>query len=111
MNFDSQQDSYTVEISGWDKSENFFVERTLLEWGCDRQHEIRLRSPLRVGSVVFVRLVQDMLENVAFPIAYHAATVGEKDEGGYTHVKLEQMHGRHAFSHQEQVQETNARVV
>lgn len=87
-------DSYRVEVSGWDKSENFFVERTQLLWGCDQKHEVNLRAPLRIGSVVFVRLIQNMLQNAAFPIAYQAVNLGQQNEEGLTNVKLEQMHPR-----------------
>lgn len=90
------EDSYAVEISGWDKAENFFVERTSLEWGHNQKHEVRLRSSLRMGSIVFVRLIQKMLQNAAFPIAYQAVDLGQPDETGFARVKLEQMHPRAA---------------
>lgn len=88
------QDSYRVEVSGWDRGENFFVERTQLVWGRDQKHEVNLRAPLRVGSIVFVRLIQNMLQNTAFPIAYQAVNLGKENEEGVTCVKLEQMHPR-----------------
>jgi len=91
-----QQDLYNVEISGWDKAENFFVERTSLVWGRNQNHEVCLKSPLRTGSVVFVRLIQRMLENAALPIAFQAVSLGERDENGFTRVKLEHMHPRNA---------------
>lgn len=95
MNFASgSQDSYRVEVSGWDKSENFFVERTQLVWGGDQRHEVNLRAPLRLGSIVFVRLIQNMLQNTAFPIAYQAVNLGQQNEEGQTSVELEQMHPR-----------------
>jgi hypothetical protein len=90
------QDSYRVEVSGWDKGENFFVERTQLVWGRDQMHEVNLRAPLRIGSIVFVRLIQNMLQNAAFPIAYQAVNLSAQDEEGLTCVKLEQMHPRGA---------------
>lgn len=88
------QDAYRVEVSGWDKSENFFVERTQLVWGCEQRHEVSLRAPLRVGSIVFVRLIQNMLQNTAFSIAYQAVNLGMQNDEGQTSVILEQMHPR-----------------
>lgn len=54
--------SYRVEVSGWDASEKFFVEKTALTWGGDEKKEINLRSSLREGSVVFVHLLQAFAE-------------------------------------------------
>jgi hypothetical protein len=90
------QESYRVEVSGWDKGENFFVERTQLVWGRDQKHEVNLRAPLRLGSIVFVRLIQNMLLNTAFPIAYQAVNLGQQSEEGLTCIELEQMHPRAA---------------
>lgn len=50
--------SYRVEVSGWDASENFFVEKTGLEWNREEKKEIVLRSFLLEGCVVFVSLLQ-----------------------------------------------------
>jgi hypothetical protein len=66
--------SYRVETSGWDIDENFFVEKTDLEW-TEEEKSIHLQHPIRKGSVVFVRLMgMDAQEN-AFPVAYQAAAV------------------------------------
>ncbi|HTV59033.1 MAG TPA: hypothetical protein VMJ93_09175 [Verrucomicrobiae bacterium] len=104
------QDSYPVEISGWDKAENFFVERTSLEWGQDQKHQVRLRSPLRMGSIVFVRLVQKMIENAAFPIAYQAVHLDQPDEKGFARVKLEQMHPRGAEGFAQESETTEMKI-
>lgn len=85
----------------------FFVERTLLEWGADQQHVVSLRSLLKDSSVIFVRLIQEMLENAAFPIAYQATPVSERDERGYTRVKLEQMRPKHAEPLESAVEEAH----
>ena len=61
-----QARSYRVEVSGWDSSENFFVEKTMLDWGHDEKKEVRLRSVLREGSVVFVRLLQSLASGTTF---------------------------------------------
>jgi hypothetical protein len=48
--------SYHVEVSGWDASDAFFVEKTTLDWSGGDKKEISLRSTLCEGRVVFVRL-------------------------------------------------------
>jgi hypothetical protein len=61
MNSDmSYQDSYRVEVSGWDAKESFFIEKTALEWTPEDKKAIMLRAPIRTGSIVFVRLLQPM---------------------------------------------------
>jgi hypothetical protein len=68
------QTSYRVETSGWDADENFFVEKTDLDW-TEEEKTIHLQHPVRKGALVFVRLIGiDSLEN-AFPVAYQAAAV------------------------------------
>jgi hypothetical protein len=91
--------TYRVEVSGWDFSENFFVEKTGLEWNGKEKKEIMLSSILREGCVVFVRLLRSV-ENSnldAFPIAYQAAKVLPADSAGRTRVYLEQLRPREAF--------------
>lgn len=95
MPFQPESDgSYHVEVSGWDVSENFFVETTLLDWAPDSQQEIRLRSALREGHIVFVRLLQPLENGSNLPIAYRAAKVMPKEADGRTRVCLEKLHPR-----------------
>jgi hypothetical protein len=91
--------NYRVEVSGWDASEDFFVEKTGLEWNREEKKEIVLRSLLREGSVVFVRLLQSLgtTNTNAFPIAYHAVKVLPKDSSGQSRVFLEQLRPRETF--------------
>jgi hypothetical protein len=91
--------SYQVEVSGWDASENFFVEKTGLEWNREEKKEIELRSFLREGCIVFVRLLQSLgnLNTHAFPIAYQATKVLPPDSAGRTRVFLEQLRPRETF--------------
>jgi hypothetical protein len=69
------EDSYRVEVSGWDAKENFFVEKTMLHWSGDEHKEISLRSNVREGSVVFIRLLQPFSKAAGFPVPYKAASV------------------------------------
>jgi hypothetical protein len=66
--------SYRVETSGWDVDENFFVEKTDLEWS-EEEKTIHLQHPVRKGTVVFVRLMGLDTQEHAFPVAYQAAAV------------------------------------
>jgi len=88
--------SYRVEVSGWDASEKFFVEKTTLTWGGDEKKEITLRSSLREGSVVFVRLLQAFAKGHHAPIPYQAASV-TKDAAGRTLVQLARLRARIPF--------------
>ena len=47
-----------VEVSGWDRSENFFVEKTTLDWNQEGDKDLALRAEVREGSVLFVRLLK-----------------------------------------------------
>jgi hypothetical protein len=89
-----QNNSYRVEVSGWDALENFFVEKTTLDWGLEEKKEISLRSLLREGSVVFVRLLQPLSNSNSFPIAYQAVDVAPNDSSGRMSIHLAQLRPR-----------------
>jgi hypothetical protein len=86
--------SYRVEVSGWDTSERFFVEKTTLDWGREADKEISLRSAVCQGSVVFVRLLQAYANSSNFPIAYQAVDVLDRDADGGMRVRLAQLRPR-----------------
>lgn len=95
MNFTTDQaNSYRVEVSGWDASENFFVEKTMLNWGRDQKKEIQLRSALREGSVVFVRLLQPLASSNNFPVAYQPQRIGPRNTEGQSRIHLAQLRPR-----------------
>jgi hypothetical protein len=82
--------SYRVETSGWDVDENFFVEKTDLEW-TEEEKTIHLQHAVRKETVVFVRLMgMDVQENT-FPVAYQAASVNYRMHERYYDVSLLQM--------------------
>ena len=85
--------SYRVEVSGWDASDAFFVEKTTLDWSGGDEKEINLRSDLREGAVVFVRLLRQLGKVDSFPIAYRASSV-RTGENGRTLVQLARLHPR-----------------
>ena|SRR5579862_1238880 len=70
-------DTYTVEVSGWNLDETFFVEQSDLEWS-ESAHKINLRHAVRKGSFVFVRLVNlnaPGLRHEAAPVPYEVIRV------------------------------------
>jgi hypothetical protein len=88
------ENCYRVEVSGWDASENFFVEKTMLHWGEHGDKDIRLRSSLREGCVVFVRALQRFSNTEAIPVAYQVARLSEPDGQGWTIVRLAHLYPR-----------------
>ncbi len=88
--------TYRVEASGWDVSENFFVEKTAFDWSHDGSKKVSLRSSIREGAVVFIRRNQALNANPVFPIAYRAEKVSPRDSRGFCHVSLVQLRPRSA---------------
>jgi hypothetical protein len=97
MDFDGKQNSYTVEVSGWDASEDFFVEKTDLTWTADGTKEIGLHRVVREGSVIFVRLMQPAAGADNYPIACQAVKVMEHAVTGRAQVLLSQLRPRAFF--------------
>lgn len=63
---------YRVEVSGWDQSQQFFVDKAELHWDEDSGKRLFLRAKLREGSVIFVRLLQPISPERSCPVAYTA---------------------------------------
>src|ERR1700722_17245977 len=91
------EDTYRVEVSGWDAKENFFVEKTTLEWKPEDKKSMLLRADIRPGCIVFVRLLQPLATATSFPIAYEALTGAEKDMSGAARVSLERLRPRATY--------------
>ncbi len=87
--------AYRVEVSGWDASENFFVEKTALNWCDDTSKQVLLRNSVREGAIVFIRLNQSATEQI-FPIAYRAQNISPRDASGLSRVSLVQLRPRPA---------------
>ncbi len=85
---------YLLEISGWDRSETFFVETTELDWSEENDKNVHLRHSLRVGALVFVRLLHPTTSVDRTPVAYLVETVMEGDAAGTWLVFLTQLHPR-----------------
>ena len=93
----SQPDRYRVEVSGWDMKDNFFVEETDLEWKAEDKKAISLRSGVRSGCVVFVRLLQHLASGTSFPVAYQVLTSAAKDDSGAMRISLERLRPRATY--------------
>ena len=89
-----QDQFYGVEVSGWNSAENFFVEKTSLEWTPDGSKSVRLKTDLRAGTIVFLRLLQHGPASNQFPIAYQTKELSSREHDGRARVWLEQMHPR-----------------
>jgi hypothetical protein len=100
-----QQNNYAVEVSGWDMSETFFVEKTSLAWAQDGMKEISLRHPVREGCVIFVRLMQPVATADNYPIACQAVKVMEQAADGRSSIQLTQLRPRAFFK--DTARETN----
>jgi hypothetical protein len=85
---------YLLEISGWDRTETFFVETTELDWSKENDKQVHLCHPLRVGSLVFVRLLHPTTSADRTPVAYQVEAVTEGDAPGTWLVCLAQLHPR-----------------
>jgi len=72
---------YRVEVSGWDKNQTFFVEKSDLEWSEASSKQITLSHAVPDGAVVFVRLVPYLSTEQSHPVAYETEFVETTAEG------------------------------
>ena len=86
--------SYRVEVSGWDELEHFFVENTSLSWSASDDKQISLHSRILEGSIVFVRLLPSVANLNNVPVAYQVTRLQERNEEGNSAVWIEQLHPR-----------------
>jgi hypothetical protein len=91
--------TYPIEISGWDMDENFFVERTALEWS-ESEKKVCLQHALRKGALVFVQLLGESKRASAYPLAYEIVDVKYQQLAGVYEALVAQKHP-HGYSQQE----------
>ena len=72
---------YPVEVSGWDRMEDFFVEKCNLEWGEESEKHVALKTVLRNNAVLLVRLLQPAEADRSHPVVYEAEFVGKTSNG------------------------------
>jgi hypothetical protein len=90
----SEDQSYRVEVSGWNSAESFFVEKASLEWTAGGLKSVRLKTDLRCGTIVFLRLLQHDAATSQFPVAYQTSDLSPRESDGRSRVCLQQMHPR-----------------
>jgi hypothetical protein len=66
---------YRVEVSGWDKYQAFFVEKSELEWSEESGKCVALTNAVPDGVVVFLRLLQSLSTDRSRPFPYEAEFV------------------------------------
>jgi hypothetical protein len=72
---------YAVEVSGWDSTERFFVERCELEWDEESSKQVELKRALGENTLLLVRLLQDGDSDRSHPVVYEAEWLGETKSG------------------------------
>jgi hypothetical protein len=70
----------------------------MLDWAGDETKEIRVRSALREGCVVFLRMLQPADGASRFPIPCRAVKIANKGQSGGSIVRLVQLHPRPALT-------------
>jgi hypothetical protein len=69
---------YAVEISGWDSTQNFFVENCDLLWDDEQDKRVRLNQRLPNNALLFVRLLRSGDPDArCHPVVYEAQFVGK----------------------------------
>jgi hypothetical protein len=86
--------TYRVEVSGWDTSPSFFVEKAELEWTEEGYKRVELGRELRHGAILFVRLLQPMSPDRSHPVPYEIESVAKTD-GQRWQFRLRQAQPRH----------------
>lgn len=71
---------YRVEVSGWDKSQTFFVEKSELECEGSSKH-VTLSSALPDGSVVFLKLIRPLRADPSQPVPYETEFLSVTPDG------------------------------
>jgi hypothetical protein len=72
---------YAVEVSGWDRMEDFFVEKCDLEWGEESEKHVVLKTSLGNNALLLVRLLQPREADRSHPVVYEAEFVGKTKSG------------------------------
>lgn len=73
--------TYRVEVSGWDISHIFFVERSELSWNEENGKQITLTHALSPGTMIFVRLLQTTSADRSVAVPYQAEQLASTSEG------------------------------
>ena len=77
----SHTKTYRVEVSGWDSSLIFFVEKAELSWSEETGKQVTLTHALCPGTMIFVRLLQATSPERSVPVPYQAVHVATTPDG------------------------------
>ncbi len=88
---------YRVEVSGWDRAKAYFVEKCELEWSEETGKQVTVSSAVADGALLFVRLLQPLSQEQAFPLPYRAEYVRETRAG--RQFRLKAVHERARMEH------------
>lgn len=72
---------FAVEVSGWDGTEGFFVEKCELEWNEESGKQVALKRELSDNAVLLVRLLQMDESNRSRPVVFEAELLGKTKNG------------------------------
>jgi hypothetical protein len=72
---------YAVEVSGWDRDQEFFVEKCELEWSEEAGKQVALKRNLRDNTILFVRLLESWEQDRSYPVVYRAEFLAETSGG------------------------------
>lgn len=111
--YDARQSAtYAVEVSGWDRADNFFVEKARLYWDKRTGQQLCLRTDLRVGTVVFIRLLEAIANEDNFPIAYLVGGSLCIETNGRTVIEISRLHPKPSIHQvpEQQLQPEHAEV-
>ena len=70
-----------MEVSGWDVSHIFFVEKSELSWSEANGKQIALTRALSPGTMIFVRLLQATSADRSVAVPYQAEQLASTSEG------------------------------
>lgn len=73
--------AYRVEVSGWDSRQDFFVEKTDLQWSADSGKRILLSHAVTQGSLLFLRLLDPTGSDRVHPVPYHVERIAPAGDG------------------------------
>ena len=82
---------YHVEVSGWNHKQEFFSERAAMDWSEGKQKSVWLRKSVRIGTLVFVRLLETSSESKGAPIACRVREVYDRGAGAAFELVLTQI--------------------
>jgi hypothetical protein len=82
--------TYYVEVSGWDSSQEFFVETCELKWSERKGKYLTLTRSLRPQAVIFVRLLLPWSPDQSSPVPYRTEYIGV-DVAGLNQFRLSQV--------------------